>query len=114
MSVNVVLTDKLGIRNEVQPEYWQRFEDAFALEANTFTEAELKERTGSCRCPLEGVSKLRSLGGLRRTRCSVLTGRSSMRRESVSSSGDRYGPWLSPEQKRRMRINTLYRDCRQD
>ncbi|KKY39073.1 putative nad binding rossmann fold [Diaporthe ampelina] len=54
VSVNVVLTDKLGIRNEVQPEYWQRFEDAFALEANTFTEAELKERTGSCRCPLEG------------------------------------------------------------
>lgn len=26
---NVVLADKLGIRNEVQPEYWQRFQDAF-------------------------------------------------------------------------------------
>lgn len=36
---NVVLADKLGMRNEVQPEYWQRFEDAFALEANEFVKA---------------------------------------------------------------------------
>ncbi|KAF2019513.1 NAD(P)-binding protein [Aaosphaeria arxii CBS 175.79] len=33
---NVVLADRLGLRNEVQPEYWQRFEDAFATEANEF------------------------------------------------------------------------------
>lgn len=39
---NVVLADKLGMRHEVQPEYWQRFEDAFALEANLFTEAVIK------------------------------------------------------------------------
>ncbi|KAI3390314.1 hypothetical protein diail_10303, partial [Diaporthe ilicicola] len=41
---NVVLADKLGIRDEVQPEYWQRFEDAFALEGNEFTEAVLKDK----------------------------------------------------------------------
>lgn len=33
---NVVINDKTGIRHEVQPEYWQRFEHAFALEANEF------------------------------------------------------------------------------
>lgn len=36
---NVVLADKLGMRHEVQPEYWQRFQDAFALEANEFVDA---------------------------------------------------------------------------
>lgn len=36
---NVVLADKLGMRHEVQPEYWQRFQDAFALEANEFVES---------------------------------------------------------------------------
>ena len=41
-SNNVVLADKLGMRHEVQPEYWQRFEDAFALEANEFARAVLK------------------------------------------------------------------------
>ncbi|KAL1592367.1 hypothetical protein SLS60_011446 [Paraconiothyrium brasiliense] len=40
---NVVLADKLGMRHEVQPEYWQRFEDAFALEANEFVNAVLKD-----------------------------------------------------------------------
>ncbi|KAL2821441.1 hypothetical protein BDW59DRAFT_174167 [Aspergillus cavernicola] len=34
---NAVLADKLGMRNEVQPDYWQRFEDAFAPEAKEFT-----------------------------------------------------------------------------
>jgi hypothetical protein len=34
-----ILADKLGMRHEVQREYWQRFEDAFALEANEFVEA---------------------------------------------------------------------------
>ncbi|KAJ5456748.1 hypothetical protein N7530_012022 [Penicillium desertorum] len=42
---NVVLADKLGMRHEVQPEYWQRFEDAFALEANEFVEAIVKNKT---------------------------------------------------------------------
>lgn len=36
MANNAVLADNLGMRNEVQPEYWQRFEDASALEANDF------------------------------------------------------------------------------
>ena len=36
---NVVLADKLGMRHEVQPEYWQRFEDAFATEANEFIDS---------------------------------------------------------------------------
>ncbi|KAJ5909317.1 NAD-binding Rossmann fold oxidoreductase family protein [Penicillium tannophilum] len=40
---NVVLADKLGMRHEVQPEYWQRFQDAFALEANEFVESILKD-----------------------------------------------------------------------
>ncbi|KGO41846.1 Oxidoreductase, N-terminal [Penicillium expansum] len=41
---NVVLADELGMRHEVQPEYWQRFEDAFALEANEFVEAIVKNK----------------------------------------------------------------------
>ncbi|KAL1862116.1 hypothetical protein Plec18170_000940 [Paecilomyces lecythidis] len=41
---NVTLSDKLGIRHEVQPEYWQRFEHAFALEANEFVESVLKDK----------------------------------------------------------------------
>ncbi|RSL55389.1 hypothetical protein CEP54_009437 [Fusarium duplospermum] len=41
---NVVLADRLGIRHEVQSEYWQRFEDAFAVEANEFTESVLKNK----------------------------------------------------------------------
>lgn len=39
---NVVLNDKLGIRHEVQPEYWQRFENAFETEANEFIDAILQ------------------------------------------------------------------------
>lgn len=31
---NFVMAAKLGLRHEVQPEYWQRLEDAFALKAN--------------------------------------------------------------------------------
>jgi myo-inositol 2-dehydrogenase/D-chiro-inositol 1-dehydrogenase len=41
---NVVLADKLGMRHEVQPEYWQRFEDAFATEANEFIAAVLDDK----------------------------------------------------------------------
>ncbi|KNG90160.1 hypothetical protein ANOM_001409 [Aspergillus nomiae NRRL 13137] len=43
-SNHVVVADKLGMRNQVPPEYWQRFEDAFAVEANEFTEAVLKDK----------------------------------------------------------------------
>lgn len=41
---NVVLADKLGMRHEVQPEYWQRFQDAFALEASEFVDAILNDK----------------------------------------------------------------------
>lgn len=40
---NVVLNDKLGVRHEVQPEYWQRFEHAFETEANEFINAILND-----------------------------------------------------------------------
>lgn len=41
---NVVVADKLGMRHEVQPEYWQRFEDAFAREANEFVDCMLSDK----------------------------------------------------------------------
>lgn len=41
---NVVLNDKLGVRHEVQPEYWQRFEGAFETEANEFINAVLEDK----------------------------------------------------------------------
>lgn len=43
-SNNVVIADKLGMRHEVQPEYWQRFEDAFATEANEFVESVMHDK----------------------------------------------------------------------
>jgi myo-inositol 2-dehydrogenase/D-chiro-inositol 1-dehydrogenase len=33
---NVTMAQTSGINHEVQPEYWERFEDAFATEANEF------------------------------------------------------------------------------
>ncbi|KAL4973633.1 hypothetical protein BDW66DRAFT_161962 [Aspergillus desertorum] len=41
---NVVVADKGGMRHEVQPEYWHRFEHAFALEANDFVDAVLNDK----------------------------------------------------------------------
>ncbi|KAK5677338.1 hypothetical protein LTS10_009908 [Elasticomyces elasticus] len=41
---NVVLADKRGMTHEVQPVYWQRFEDAFATEANEFVNAILHDK----------------------------------------------------------------------
>ncbi|KAL5044676.1 hypothetical protein BDW71DRAFT_198796 [Aspergillus fruticulosus] len=41
---NVVVADKGGLRHAVQPEYWQRFEHAFALEANEFVDAVLNDK----------------------------------------------------------------------
>ena len=33
---NVTVAQSIGISHKVQPEYWERFEDAFAAEANEF------------------------------------------------------------------------------
>ena len=41
---NVVVADKLGVRHEAQPEYWQLFEGACALEANKFVDSVLKDK----------------------------------------------------------------------
>ncbi|KAF5980229.1 myo-inositol 2-dehydrogenase [Fusarium coicis] len=57
---NVVLADKLDIRHQVQPEYWQRFEDAFALEANEFTDAVLKDKPVPL--PIEGGIQVMNIG----------------------------------------------------
>jgi myo-inositol 2-dehydrogenase/D-chiro-inositol 1-dehydrogenase len=38
-SNNVLVSGSHGISNEVQPEYWERFEDAFATEANEYCES---------------------------------------------------------------------------
>lgn len=43
-SNNVQVAGKAGITNEVQPEYWERFEDAFATEAIEFCEAVLEDK----------------------------------------------------------------------
>lgn len=59
-SNNVVLADKLGMRHEVQPEYWQRFEDAFAVEANEFVESVLKDKPVPL--PMEAGIKVMEIG----------------------------------------------------
>ncbi|KAF2144884.1 uncharacterized protein K452DRAFT_244321, partial [Aplosporella prunicola CBS 121167] len=40
----VQLADSRGISNEVEPEYWERFEDAFATEANEFCESIIEDK----------------------------------------------------------------------
>ncbi|KAF6805980.1 myo-inositol 2-dehydrogenase [Colletotrichum sojae] len=57
---HVVVADGSGIRNEVQPEYWQRFEDAFALEANEFAEAVLRD--GPVPLPIEKGVRVMEIG----------------------------------------------------
>ncbi|RAH50447.1 Gfo/Idh/MocA family protein [Aspergillus brunneoviolaceus CBS 621.78] len=57
---NVVLADKLGMRHEVQPEYWERFEHAFALEANEFIAAVREDR--EVPLPLEAGMKVMLIG----------------------------------------------------
>ena len=57
---NVVVADKLGMRNEVQAEYWQRFEHAFALEANEFVESVLQDKPVPL--PLELGMKVMMIG----------------------------------------------------
>lgn len=44
-SNNVQLANAAGIANEVQPEYWERFEDAFATEAVEFCEAVIEGKS---------------------------------------------------------------------
>ncbi|KAF7557547.1 hypothetical protein G7Z17_g550 [Cylindrodendrum hubeiense] len=57
---NVVIADKLGMRHEVQPEYWQRFEDAFALEANEFTDSVINDKPVPL--PMEGGLMVMHIG----------------------------------------------------
>ncbi len=57
---NVIVADKLGMRNEVQEEYWQRFEHAFALEANEFVESVLQNKPVPL--PLELGMKVMQIG----------------------------------------------------
>lgn len=40
---NVVICDKRGVTHEVQEEYWQRFEHAFATEAQEFIDSILND-----------------------------------------------------------------------
>ncbi|KAF2493544.1 NAD(P)-binding protein [Lophium mytilinum] len=43
-SNNVLVSGSHGITNEVQPEYWERFEDAFATEANEYLESIIQDK----------------------------------------------------------------------
>ncbi|KAK5095251.1 hypothetical protein LTR70_003591 [Exophiala xenobiotica] len=53
---NVVVSDKIGVRHEVQEEYWQRFEYAFATEANEFIDSIVNDKPVPL--PLEGGLKV--------------------------------------------------------
>ncbi|KAK5069206.1 hypothetical protein LTR64_008640 [Lithohypha guttulata] len=53
---NVVISDKIGVRHQVQEEYWQRFEYAFATEANEFIDSILDDKPVPL--PLEGGMKV--------------------------------------------------------
>ncbi|KAL9090708.1 MAG: hypothetical protein Q9165_005196 [Trypethelium subeluteriae] len=59
-SNNVVVADHQGLRHEVQPEYWERFEDAFATEAREFIDSIVKNT--SVPLPLEGGLKVMQIG----------------------------------------------------
>ncbi|KAI5459600.1 hypothetical protein BGZ63DRAFT_511033 [Mariannaea sp. PMI_226] len=67
---NVVLCDSLGMRHEVQPEYWQRFEDAFAVETNEFTDSVLNDKPVPL--PMEGGLLVMHIG--RALQHALLTG----------------------------------------
>ncbi|KAH7175324.1 hypothetical protein EDB81DRAFT_673550 [Dactylonectria macrodidyma] len=67
---NVVIADGLGVRHEVQPEYWQRFEDAFALEANEFADCVLNDKPVPL--PMEGGLRVMKIG--RALQHALLTG----------------------------------------
>lgn len=57
---NVVIADRQGMRHEVQPEYWQRFEHAFATEATEFIDSILRDKPVPL--PLEGGVKVMQIG----------------------------------------------------
>ena len=57
---NVVVADKLGMRHEVQDEYWPRFEHAFALEAQEFVDSVLNDKPVPL--PLELGMKVMRIG----------------------------------------------------
>lgn len=67
---NVVLADRRGISHEVQPEYWQRFEDAFATEAQEFITSVLNDTPVPL--PLESGLKVMVIG--RALQDALLTG----------------------------------------
>ncbi|KIW89782.1 uncharacterized protein Z519_09939 [Cladophialophora bantiana CBS 173.52] len=68
---NVVVADKTGMRHEVQPEYWQRFEDAFATEAQEFVTSVLEGK--EVPVPLESGFMVMKIG--RALQESLLTGK---------------------------------------
>lgn len=53
---NVVISDKIGVRHQVQEEYWHRFEYAFTTEANEFINSILDDKPVPL--PLEGGMKV--------------------------------------------------------
>ncbi|KXH55851.1 myo-inositol 2-dehydrogenase [Colletotrichum salicis] len=55
-----VCTEITGTEGKVSPEYWQRFEDAFALETNEFTESVLRDKPVPL--PLEKGVKVMEIG----------------------------------------------------
>lgn len=59
---NVVIAEKSGIRHEVQPEYWQRFEQAFAVEANEFVQAIVDGENGKVPLTLSDGIKVMKIG----------------------------------------------------
>ncbi|KAL9078214.1 MAG: hypothetical protein Q9157_002867 [Trypethelium eluteriae] len=59
-SNNVVVADYQGLRHEVQPEYWERFEDAFATEAREFIDSIVNNTPVPL--PLEGGLKVMQIG----------------------------------------------------
>ncbi|PKX97019.1 Gfo/Idh/MocA family protein [Aspergillus novofumigatus IBT 16806] len=75
---NVILADKLGMRHEVQPEYWERFEDAFAREANEFVDAVVNDKPVPI--PLETGIKVMKIGWALQQ--ALLTGKVSLFSES--------------------------------
>ncbi|KAG9781093.1 NAD binding Rossmann fold oxidoreductase, partial [Aureobasidium melanogenum] len=68
---NVVLADKSGMRHEVQPEYWQRFEEAFVTEATEFVDSVLHDKPVPL--PLESGYAVMKIG--RALQESLITGR---------------------------------------
>lgn len=67
----VTISDKIGIRHEVEPEYWQRFEQAFEVEANEFVDAVINNKPVPL--PMQGGVKVMVIA--RALQQSFLTGK---------------------------------------